>query len=133
MDPFASLVPGADPAAMKPLQPPPAGASPVSAPAPLRGAPPKRRAADRRRLQALRYCVGHRLRLARAQSDDGVAEALLQHAAHDAFVLMLAGALTHAQWERIRSVLRAERLRRTAPNAIRSARATAPPRTHRPN
>lgn len=128
MDPFASLVPGADPIAMKAIQPPSA-----SAPTPVRESPPRRRSADRRRLQALRYCVGHRLRLARAQSDDGVAEALLQHAAHDAFVLMLAGALTHAQWERIRSVLRAERLRRAAPNAIRSARATAPPRTHRPN
>ncbi|MCK6470182.1 MAG: hypothetical protein L6R28_00430 [Planctomycetes bacterium] len=61
-----------------------------------------------------------------------MAEALLQHAAHDAFVLMLAGALTHAQWERIRSVLRAERLRRASPNAIRSARANAPSElTHR--
>lgn len=121
MDPLTNLAPDGNLSAAK---------APFS-PVPVRAIPPRRRATDRRRLQALRYCVGHRLRLARAQNDDGVAEALLQHAAHDAFVLMLAGALTHAQWERIRSVLRSERLRRAAPNAVRSAHATATPRTPR--
>lgn len=128
MDPLASPVPGADPAVLKPLPP-----GEFQVPAAPKPSSFRRRAADRRRLQALRYCVGHRLRLARVQSDDGVAEALLQHAAHDAFVLMLAGALTPAQWERIRSVLRTERLRRAAPSAIRSARAVTPPRAPRPS